>query len=197
MFFEGTERLLHELPTIGEKENALDALPALEQFHQGDGDPSLARPGGKDHEETPSGGFDPFSDCLDRLDLIGTVNNSLKRHLSSERLPELVEVSKPQQVFLGEETTHLVRWVKVPVPEPDFVTVGQEYERVRAVSGPQGVGVFGRLTFACQRIPAGALGFNNRKRPAETIQQRVVNELVDRTVVNAFRLVHLGRNLDK
>ena len=137
MLLEGAERLLHKLPTVREEENTLDALLALKQFHQGDGDAGLAGAGGEHHEETPPGGFDSLGNGLDRLDLISAINDALEWHCTRERFPELVEVGEPQQVFLGEESADLPRRVEASMPEPDFVTIGQKYKGIDAVFGSQ------------------------------------------------------------
>jgi len=66
----------------------------------------------------------------------------------------------------------------VTVPEPDFISIGEEDEGSGAMLGTKGVGVISSLSFPFERIATGALCFHDRKWSTQTIQQCVVGKSV-------------------
>lgn len=178
MLFECPERLFDKFPPVRQEKHLLNALLPLKQLDKRHGDSRFPCAGGQNHEELPKASLDALGDGFVGFDLVSAVDDFRAWHDAGQRFPELVQVSEPEKVLLGEKAADFSRRPHLPVPEPDFVTVGEEDEGIPSRVRQDGISVIGGLPFAFQGMTAGSLGLDDGQNLAQMIDEGVVGELV-------------------
>jgi hypothetical protein len=154
MLLESAKRLLDQLASVGEEQDALNALTSLQQLDERDGNASLSRAGRQNHQKAAACLLDSLGDCLDCFDLVRAIDDSRQWHLTGERRTKAVEMSQPKEIVFGEKAAYLAGRIVLAMPEPDFVAIGQKYERIGAGFPANGFGIVGCLPFTLQRVAA-------------------------------------------
>ena len=196
MRFEGIRCLIDEGHAVGEEQDALDPVAALQKVAQGDHGARLARPRRHDHEGLTLVLFERGGNVADGKLLVRAFHDGGVDLRLSERFARRAALDEEFHLVLFVEALHRARRIHAVVPQPRLIPVGVEDEGALPELHLQAVRVQLRLLLPDARVLPGALGFHYGKGQAVVAPEDIVHKalalVVGHSVYGVFAVLCLG-----
>lgn len=183
MGLEGSNRLVHQGHPVRQEQGALGPAGAHELVDECDHGPGLAAAGRHDQQCLAQVvQLEGLVDAADGAGLIEAPGDGLVDGDRAQRLAGGATQDEQLKLSLLEKPLDRAGRVTGIVPDPVLIAVGIEDDRPAAVHGLQAVRIEFGLLPAHPRVALGALGLDDRQRPAVRAPKDIVDKALARVV---------------